>query len=100
VRRRTALRTLANTGLEQPRRFGRCRYMLHIMTKCPETGADVSTLHRMNQAEFDVFEGERSFRCPKCARVHTWSKRDAWPVQVSRALAARQVMDGVFRTTV
>jgi uncharacterized Zn finger protein len=69
--------------------------MLHIMTKCTETGADVSTLHRMTEAEFAVFDGQRSFRCQKCGRVHTWSKRDAWPVQVSRALSKDSYAGGL-----
>jgi uncharacterized C2H2 Zn-finger protein len=73
--------------------------MLHIMTKCSETGADVSTLHRMTQAEFDVFDGERSFRCRRCGQVHTWSKRTAFPVKVARAVATRAAETEAFGPT-
>jgi hypothetical protein len=49
-----------------------------VLIRCPETGAAVSTVHRMRETEFEALTGERAFRCPRCRQVHTWTKDVAW----------------------
>jgi hypothetical protein len=52
--------------------------MPRIMTKCPNTDRDVSTVHRMSQSQLDELKGEFSFRCPVCESVHRWDRTAAW----------------------
>ena len=52
--------------------------MARVMTRCPTTGAEVSTILRLQQPAFDALSGEHAFRCGACGEIHRWEKGDAW----------------------
>ena len=54
--------------------------MLPVMTRCPTTGANVWTLHRLSAEAFHKLEGSRYFRCPQCSQPHAWDRTSAWLV--------------------
>jgi hypothetical protein len=49
-----------------------------VLIRCPETGESVETILRLRPSAFNNLRGEHSFRCPRCGKVHAWSKQDAW----------------------
>ncbi len=53
-----------------------------VLIKCPETGSPVETVLRLRQSAFEALQGEHSFRCTRCGRVHAWRKEDAWLAEV------------------
>jgi hypothetical protein len=52
--------------------------MPRIMTKCPTTEREVSTVYRMSQTQLDELQGEFAFRCPACDEIHHWKREAAW----------------------
>ena len=52
--------------------------MARIMTKCPTTDRDVSTVYRMSRDQLDALEGEFAFRCAACGEIHHWRRDAAW----------------------
>ncbi len=49
-----------------------------VLITCPNTGTPVETVLRMRQSAFDTLQGEHSFRCTRCGKVHAWRREDAW----------------------
>ncbi len=51
--------------------------MARILTTCPATGALVPTGHRTGDVDLPALIEPRSFRCPQCEKVHTWTRDNA-----------------------
>jgi hypothetical protein len=50
-----------------------------VMIMCPESGEPVPTGVRIDPASVETTDrSERSFVCPHCFHVHTWTMDDAW----------------------
>lgn len=49
-----------------------------ILIQCPKTGEPVETVLRLRPSAFEALKGAYSFRCPRCAQVHSWRKEEAW----------------------
>lgn len=47
--------------------------MARILTICPDTGEAVPTGHRTADIDLAILSETRSFRCPRCQKVHTWT---------------------------
>ena len=62
------------------------------MFNCDAGGGPVATGHRMRPGEFAAVDGPRSFRCPACAQVHSWTTDTAW-LQERRPIPAYVPMD-------
>lgn len=76
--------------------------MARVMTRCPNTGAEVSTILRMQEPAFEALTGEHAFRCGACGDIHRWDKADAWlepksereiALQEARAGKAQSALD-------
>ena len=59
-----------------------------VLITCPETGAVVETVLRLRPSAFEALQGEYSFRCTRCGRVHSWTKEEAWLEAISRTAPA------------
>jgi endogenous inhibitor of DNA gyrase (YacG/DUF329 family) len=51
--------------------------MARILTNCPDTGEAVPTGHRTADINLAILSEPRSFRCPRCQKVHTWTSDTA-----------------------
>ena len=51
--------------------------MPRIIVSCPTTGEDVPTGHRTQDFALSAVVEPRSFRCPVCHQVHSWSGAEA-----------------------
>lgn len=51
--------------------------MARILTNCPETGDLVPTGHRTADIDLSGLTEPRSFRCPRCQKVHSWTRDTA-----------------------
>ncbi len=49
-----------------------------VLFTCPAGDRSVFTGHRMRPAEFSALKDPRSFRCPVCSSIHTWTTETAW----------------------
>lgn len=49
-----------------------------VLINCPRTGEPVETVLRLRPSAFEALKGQFSFRCPRCAQVHSWRKDEAW----------------------
>jgi hypothetical protein len=59
--------------------------MSMIMTRCPETGAEISAeiecdAETFKKLPFVVMQ----IMCPRCGHEHSWSKSEAWLSQSER----------------
>lgn len=61
--------------------------MPRILTTCPTSGGLVPTGHRTPSIVLTEMEGPRSFRCPSCQQVHSWTADQA-VVEDTLSLAA------------
>ena len=53
--------------------------LLRAMIMCPESGEPVPTGVRIDPASSETSDrSERTFVCPHCFHVHTWTMDDAW----------------------
>jgi len=53
--------------------------LLRVMIMCPESGEPVPTGVRLDPASPETSDrSERTFVCPHCFHVHTWTMDDAW----------------------
>lgn len=53
--------------------------MARAMIICPETGKAIYTHLNFSWNTFDTTRiGEQSIQCPKCGKVHTWRREDAY----------------------
>jgi hypothetical protein len=53
--------------------------MSMIMTRCPETGSEISTGIECEDDDFRSLPFVITHTtCPSCGREHNWSKADAW----------------------
>jgi hypothetical protein len=51
--------------------------MARILTNCPDTGEVVPTGHRTADIDLTTMSEPRSFRCPVCQQVHSWTRETA-----------------------
>lgn len=51
--------------------------MARILTTCPNTGEAVPTGHRTADIDLSALSEPRSFRCPRCQKVHSWTSETA-----------------------
>lgn len=51
--------------------------MARILTNCPDTGEVVPTGHRTADIDLSALSEPRSFRCPVCQKVHSWTRETA-----------------------
>jgi hypothetical protein len=51
--------------------------MARILTNCPDTGDLVPTGHRTADVDLTSLSEPRSFRGPRCQKVHSWTRDTA-----------------------
>jgi hypothetical protein len=51
--------------------------MARILTNCPDTNEIVPTGHRTADIDLSSLTEPRSFRCPVCQKVHSWTSDTA-----------------------
>ena len=61
--------------------------MSRVLTRCPTNGEVVPTGHRTQDFALAEMVISRSFRCPRCQKVHAWTREEAWP-EVAQAAPA------------